>query len=40
LIEENNSLTRARAFAELVDKPRLFLSTTYSDIRIEEGFPK
>ncbi len=40
LIEEKNSLTRARAFAELVDKPRLFLSTTYSDIRIEEGFPK
>ncbi|MDH7512244.1 MAG: hypothetical protein QHH14_04775 [Clostridiales bacterium] len=39
-IEEQNSLTRARAFADLVDKPRLFLSTTYSDIRIEEGFPK
>ncbi len=39
-IEEQNSLTRARAFAEIADKPRLFLSTTYSDIRIEEGFPK
>jgi hypothetical protein len=40
LITEENSLTRARAFAELAGKPRLFLSTTYSDIRIEEGFPK
>ncbi len=39
-IEEQNSLTRARAYAEIADKPRLFLSTTYSDIRIEEGFPK
>ncbi|MBM3284660.1 MAG: hypothetical protein FJY81_02200 [Candidatus Aminicenantes bacterium] len=40
LIEEQNSLTTVRAFAGLADKPPFFLSTTYSDIRIEEGFPR
>lgn len=40
LIQEEDSLTTARAFVENGDRPRIFLSTTYNDIRLEERSPR
>lgn len=37
--EEKNSLSVVRAFLDLREKPRILLSTTYSDILIEPGSP-
>jgi hypothetical protein len=35
--EEKDSLTLVRAFSEVLDKPRILLSTTYGDIQFEKG---
>ncbi len=39
-VNEENNLTTAKAYAELIEKPRIFLSTTYSDIRVEAGLAR
>jgi hypothetical protein len=36
-IEEKDGLTTARAFSDVVGKPRILLVTTYDEIRIEKG---
>jgi hypothetical protein len=38
-VEEKDSLTVARAFLDLKEKPHILLTTTYNDIFVETGFP-